>query len=151
MKITIHTDGGSRGNPGKAAVGCVIIIDDQTPKTLGKYIGIATNNEAEYTAVITALEWLKAHKTSVFVDELKDDGLNGENAKNVHFKLDSKLVVEQLNRNWKIKDARMGSFAKRCWELIKELGVEAVFTHVPREKNAEADAIVNQALDSIEE
>lgn len=151
MKITIHTDGGSRGNPGKAAVGCVIIISDQAPETLGKYIGVATNNEAEYTAVITALEWLKAHKTSVFDGERKEVSWSDKNVKNVHFKLDSKLVVEQLNRNWKIKDTRMGSFAKRCWELIEELGVEAVFTHVPREENTEADAIVNQVLDSIEE
>lgn len=149
MKITIHTDGGSRGNPGKAAVGCVIIIGGQAPKILGKYIGVATNNEAEYTAVITALEWLKAHKTSVFDGEQKDDGWIKEKVKNIDFKLDSKLVVEQLNRNWKIKDARMGIFARRCWKLIEELDLGVVFTHVPRKKNAQADAVVNQVLDGV--
>lgn len=132
----LYTDGGSRGNPGPAAIGGVIFSDSSKKTELysfHEYIGQATNNEAEYQALIHALEWLQAHPKSA-----------------VCF-LDSKLVVEQVNGNWKIKDARMRQFARRITDIQSQLvsaGYMIEFTHIPRSLNSDADALVNQALDA---
>lgn len=134
--ITIHTDGGSRGNPGPAACGIVVHKGTEVLYEAAEYLGTLTNNEAEYTGVLRALEWLTRSSLSEEVS--------------VEFYLDSKLVVEQLNKNWKIKDARMKQYADRCFSLIAELPITVSFTHVPRNENADADALVNQALDAAE-
>ncbi|GIK84494.1 MAG: hypothetical protein BroJett025_11160 [Patescibacteria group bacterium] len=134
MRYQIYTDGGSRGNPGDAAIGGVVYgLKKEIVFEFSKYIGVATNNEAEYTAVLTALEWALQHTTGVEA---------------IDFNLDSKLVVEQMNKKWKIKEPRMLVLAQKCWDLIKELGIEVTFSHVMREKNKEADLLVNQALDA---
>jgi ribonuclease HI len=141
MKITIYTDGGSRGNPGEAAIG--IVAKDLSGidlYTQGRKIGIATNNEAEYQAVIDALDWLSQPATQ----EL----LSGKNVKNVEWKLDSKLVVEQLSRRWKIKEPRMQVLAATAWEKISKLPQIMTFNHIPRSENAHADALLNAALDA---
>ena len=136
MNLIIHTDGGSRGNPGKAAIGVVILNaeNSQTVDELKNTIGIATNNEAEYKAILRSLEWTQA--THNF--ELE----------RITWKLDSKLVVEQLNKNWKIKEPRMMELAKKCWSILDSLSVPHSITYVPRAENASADALVNQALDA---
>ena len=92
-KIIIHTDGGSRGNPGPAAVGVVIEGDLVGKKEFGEYIGETTNNEAEYRAVIFALKKLKPLL-----------GSNKCKESSVEFLLDSELVVKQLNKEYKLKD-----------------------------------------------
>lgn len=132
--ITIHTDGGSRGNPGPAACGIVVHKGNEVLYEAAEYLGTLTNNEAEYTGVLRALEWLTRSSLS--------------HEASVQFYLDSKLVVEQLNKNWKIKDARMKQYADRCFLLISELPIAITFSHVPREDNSDADALVNQALDA---
>ncbi len=134
MQLNVFTDGGSRGNPGDAAIGGVVYTPEKKILfELSKYIGVATNNEAEYTALLTILEWVLKNKTGV---------------DRVVCNLDSKLVVEQMNRKWKIKEPRMRDLAQKCWDVVAKLGIEVVFVHVMRERNTAADLLVNQALDA---
>ncbi len=142
--LRIFTDGGSRGNPGNAATGVVIFnvpaitSFEETKRTKAVFehsgfIGIATNNEAEYKALLKALEWLSE---------------NLEDIEKAEVYLDSKLVVEQINKNWKIKDLRMKNFANEAWKILETISIDVKFFHIRREKNSEADALVNQALDA---
>jgi len=133
-KITIHTDGGSRGNPGPAAVG--VVIEGLTgTHEYGEYIGETTNNEAEYRAVIFALKKLK----SLIGSDKSKESL-------VEFALDSELVVKQLNKEYKLKDKNIQNFFIEIWNLTFDFG-DVTFRHIPREENTEADRIVNQVLD----
>lgn len=138
MDITINTDGGSRGNPGKAAWGFVVHDGTSVPvMERAMEMGIATNNEAEYQAFLESVSWL----TSEYV--------NKNEVSSVTWKLDSKLVVEQLNKNWKIKEPRMASLAAQCWEKLKGVSFSYSIVHIPRAENAAADALVNMALDGL--
>lgn len=132
MRFSIFTDGGARGNPGPSAVGFVIKdVKGNTVKEMGKYIGKATNNEAEYSALIEGL-------SSAVRKGVKD----------IDCFLDSTLVVNQLNGNFKVKNIRI----KKLWLKVKEIekNFKSVsYCHIPREKNFEADALVNEVLDSI--
>jgi len=134
-KIIIHTDGGSRGNPGPAAIGVVMESDSFGKKEFGEYIGETTNNEAEYRAVIFAL---KKIKSLVGSDKCKDNS--------AEFLLDSELIVKQLNKEYKLKDKNIQNFFIEIWNLTFDFG-EVSFRHIPREKNREADRVVNQMLD----
>ena len=131
MYFKMYTDGGSRGNPGKAAIG--IVIYDKTDNVItriSKAIGVASNNVAEYTALY------------VGVLKLKD-----LNCKTVDMFLDSELIVRQLNGQYKVKDSKMRSLYTK---VIKSLdGIEWTVTHVKRHLNKEADALVNKALDEL--
>ena len=133
--ITIYCDGGSRGNPGPAAIGVVIEIKGQA-KEYGKYIGETTNNEAEYQAVIFGLKKLK-HLIG---------GEKAEKAK-VEIRMDSELVVNQLNGKYKIKEKSLIPFFIEIWNLKINFG-EIKFIHIPREENKRADRVVNRELDS---
>jgi ribonuclease HI len=135
-KIVVYTDGGARGNPGPAAIG-VVIKDERghTIKSYGEAIGDTTNNEAEYRAVVFALQKTKAL-------------LGKEKIKNVALEvnMDSELVVRQLNGEYKIEEERLFPFFIKIWNLRTDFG-EVSFRHIPREKNKEADRLVNEALD----
>lgn len=137
-QLTIHTDGGSRGNPGAAAWGFIVLGNDgSVVKESAQTMGVATNNEAEYKGFLESATWLvTAKESSAEISE-------------VVWKLDSKLVVEQLNKNWKIKEPRMAELAKQCWEKLKQLPCKYSIVHVPRAENAAADALVNKALDGL--
>jgi len=138
MKIEIYTDGGARGNPGPAALGVVIKKEGQTIKKYAKFIGEATNNEAEYEAVIFALKKVKL--------------LFGKNkAKNMEVKvhLDSELVVQQLNHRYKIKEESLQPLFIKVWNLMLDFE-KVTFHHVRRKDNQEADSLVNEALDEKE-
>lgn len=133
MKLIIHTDGGSRGNPGPAAVG--VVIEDDAQKLItefGKTIGETTNNVAEYTGIIEAL------------NRIKDLGLK---IKEAQFYLDSTLVVNQLNGLFKVKDHKMRELLLIVRQLEQEVGGSIMYSSVPREQNTRADSLVNQALD----
>jgi ribonuclease HI len=132
-QLTIHTDGGARGNPGPAAVGVVIENGKDLVTSFGKKIGETTNNVAEYEAVKVALEYLK-----------KAGSRGGE----LHFYLDSQLVVQQLSGIYKIKKAHLKNLFDAIKLLEKEVGESVTYTHIPREENSEADRLVNQALDA---
>lgn len=137
MKYIIHTDGGARGNPGPAAIGVVIEQETgdkrQEIEVFGKKIGNATNNVAEYKAVIEALRAMK-----LLVGESPD----------IEFYLDSTLVVNQLNGLFKIKDPTLRALATTIRILEQEVGGVINYTAVPREKNYRADLMVNRALDN---
>src|SRR6266705_4541186 len=120
--LTIYTDGASRGNPGLAASG-IHIVDDTTSETvvnLGFALGIATNNVAEYQAVLHAVEWLLAHK------ELLADDIH------ISFRMDSILVASQLLGLWKIKDPKMQQLAGEVREHLQQLPGTQTYDHIPR-------------------
>jgi len=130
-KLIIYTDGGARGNPGPAAIGA--ILKDEGGKILAEIsecIGEATNNQAEYRAVIAAL-----HKA-------KELG-----AGELQFFLDSELVVKQLKREYKVKNDGLAPLFLQVHNLT--VGFKKItFQHVRRELNVEADRLVNLALDN---
>ena len=136
-KIVAYTDGGARGNPGPAAVG-VYIIDsgDQVLKEVKEFIGNSTNNFAEYQGVLTALQTLKA--------------LYGKKTKemDVEIRMDSELVKKQLNHEYQIKEPGLVPMFIEIHNLRVSNFPNLTLTHVPREKNKEADRLVNEALDA---
>ena len=141
--IAVFTDGGSRGNPGAAATGFLVYEENGTLlHSAGRYIGTGTNNEAEYQAVLDAMAWLSQPENQEKLKKME--------IVEVVWQLDSKLVVEQVNKKWKIKEPRLGEFAKRIWAAMSLLPQSCVFIHIRRELNAAADALVNEALDAQE-
>jgi ribonuclease HI len=131
MKLITFTDGGSRGNPGPAAIGVVVKNAEGTTITaFGKYIGHTTNNQAEYQALVAALET---------ATEL--------GATSVQCFLDSELIVKQMNREYRVRDVALQVHFVKIWNMAQKIG-HVTFTHVRREKNTEADAEVNKALDA---
>ena len=136
-KIIIYTDGGSRGNPGQAALGFVIQGEKgQTIKEHGERLGIKTNNEAEYMAVVAALKKAKA-----FFGKEKTKKMS------VEIRMDSELLMRQLNGIYKIEKEHLWPFFIAIWNLKLDFAT-VIFVHVPREQNKAADRMVNQALDS---
>ena len=136
-KIIIYTDGGSRGNPGKAAIGVVFCNEmGQIINKYSEYLGDnLTNNDAEYQAVIFALKKFK----SVF---------GKSEAKNTKLEIrsDSELLVNQMNGKYKLENEKIQKFFIEIWNLKIDFGgVE--FVAIPREQNKEADRLVNEALD----
>jgi ribonuclease HI len=131
-KIVIYTDGGSRGNPGPAAIGVWIETLD---KKYGETIGEATNNDAEYQALIFALKKCKSL-------------VGKKQAKQVELecRLDSELIVKQLNHKYKISKENTQRYFIEVWNLMLDFG-KVTFVHVPREQNKIADEMVNKALD----
>ncbi len=130
MKLFINTDGGSRGNPGPGASG--VVIKDELGKIIfadGDFLGQVTNNQAEYLAVLLAME--------------KSLTLGGTE---LSFCLDSELVVKQLNGEYRVKDQVLGQIFLKIYNL-KNKFKKVSFRHVRREQNKEADAIVNKILD----
>lgn len=135
-KYLIHTDGGARGNPGPAAIGVVIRKSDGgLKKDYGEYIGEATNNEAEYQAVIFALKKLKQLIGKYDASEAK-----------VEIRLDSELLEHQMNGHYKITDKDLQPLFLEIWNLKVDFN-EVTFKHIPREDNQDADRLVNVALD----
>jgi len=131
-KATIFIDGASRHNPGPASVGVVIQRGKKVVDEFGKYIGETTNNVAEYTACIEALQ--RAEKIGF---------------QEVEFFSDSELLVRQINGQYSVKDARL-KLLMAC--LLQAKGKFKKFSihHIPREKNKRADALANQALDELQ-
>lgn len=135
--IIIYSDGGSRGNPGLAAAGAVIEVKNEQSEIIKTHeisecIGEATNNVAEYTAILKALIWVS--------ENIKDE-------MSIECFLDSQLVVEQLKGNYKMKNEGLKPLFWEIRGLILDLGGKISFTHILREKNKQADALVNKALD----
>ena len=127
-KVVIHADGASQGNPGPAAIGATIKDEQGRLTTISQRIGRTTNNQAEYRAIIAALE--KAVELG---------------AKQVDIKLDSQLVVRQINGRYRVKNAAL----KPLYQQVKHLQslLEGfTITHIPRQQNTEADNLANIAL-----
>ena len=135
MTIKIHTDGASRGNPGPASLGVVIELPDGSIKTYHQTLGIATNNYAEYQAIVVALE-----KTKSLV------GKANTKKYAVEVYLDSELAQKQLTGIYELKDEAIQKAFIQIWNLrIKFKSVD--FIHIRRELNKQADALANKALD----
>ncbi len=125
--LTIYTDGASSGNPGPMGIGVAMWKDGKLVKELSEYIGRGTNNFAEYTAVLRALE--EAKKL-------------GEHA--ITLKSDSELVIKQLNGEYKIKNKELKQLKHKVELLASSLSIS--FEHIPREHNATADKLSKQAV-----
>ncbi len=137
--ILINTDGGARGNPGPSAIGVVIKTENgQVLAELSRNIGQTTNNIAEYSAVISALEWLSENKKQI----------TNNKEQMIKFYLDSTLVVNQLNGLFKVKDSHLRELLLQVRQLEQEVGGSISYAYIPREKNQRADYLVNKALDS---
>lgn len=135
-KVIVYADGGARGNPGPAAIGVVITRGN---RTLGRYaecIGERTNNEAEYEAVIFALKKLKHLFGKQKTRDLE-----------VEVRMDSELIARQLAGKYKITEKRFYPLFIKIWNLKMDFG-NISFVEVPREKNKEADRLLNETLDS---
>ncbi len=131
----MYTDGGSRNNPGPAAVGVFI---ETLKKQYGHYIGEKTNNEAEYEAVILGLKKIK-----------QIIGKNEAKNTEVEIYLDSEFVERQMNHKYKVKEPELQKLFLEVWNLMLDFG-RVTFKHIPREKNKIADGLVNKALDEKE-
>lgn len=130
-KLVINTDGGARGNPGPAGIGVVIKSESgDMVYQYGGFIGVATNNVAEYKALIKALE------------EARHLG-----AGEVRIQMDSELIVKQMQGVYKIKEPTLKGLAQEVFGLLNNFS-KFSFHHVRREFNKEADAMVNQAIDA---
>ncbi|MCL4403934.1 ribonuclease HI family protein [Patescibacteria group bacterium] len=138
-KFIINTDGGSRGNPGPAAIGVVIGPSTSSGQAheYGEYIGKTTNNVAEYKAVVFALKKAKAI-------------LGGDRAAetDIEVRADSELLVRQMNGEYKIKNVELQPLFFEIWNAKIDFK-SVVFKHVPREENRDADRLVNKALDTL--
>lgn len=132
--IKIFTDGAARGNPGPAGIG-VVIEAANAKRTYREFIGYATNNEAEYKALLFALQKVKLLHGKTKIKSLS-----------VECFLDSELVVKQMNHSYKIMDDKIQKFFLQIWNLSIDFG-EVKYFHIPRSKNAEADRLANLALD----
>lgn len=128
MSFVMYTDGGSRGNPGPGGIGIALFDGEKKVAEVSKYIGSCTNNEAEYMALIA--------------------GLNLAQEKNITklaCYIDSELVVKQLNKEYKVKNDRLQKLFEKTKVLLSGFD-QVTFTHVTRDKNKLADALVNKAL-----
>lgn len=131
--LIIEADGGARGNPGPASYGCVV-RDGTTGRLLaerGGYLGITTNNVAEYTGLLTGLQVCAA------LGEVRVD-----------VRMDSKLVVEQMTGRWKIKHENMRGLAIQVRATLNPAHVR--YEWIPRERNRDADRLVNESLDDVQ-
>ncbi|MBX9765286.1 ribonuclease HI family protein [Patescibacteria group bacterium] len=133
-QVTIFTDGGSRGNPGPAGAGAVIYKGEKEIGHVSKYLGIQTNNFAEYEALILALE--TTHKL-----------LGSPVGADVTVKMDSELIVRQMKGEYKVKNPALKEKHERVRLLIMEAFPKIKFQHVPREQNKVADQYANDAMD----
>ena len=130
MKVIIHSDGGARGNPGPAGIGAILQTENgELLASVSEYLGVATNNQAEYKALIAALEkaqLLGAQELDCF--------------------LDSELIVKQINREYKVKNKDLAPLFLQVNNLLSKFK-KYRFNHIAREHNKEADRLANEAMD----
>jgi ribonuclease HI len=137
MRYTLYADGGARGNPGPAGAGAVVF--DAIGKRVAEvadYLGVATNNVAEYEAVIRGLKAL--------LKEFPDGHFRHAE---VEVRMDSKLVIEQMKGAYKVKHPNLVPRFMEAKNIIARSFSTVSFTHVPREQNKDADALANEAMD----
>ena len=128
-RVVIHIDGAARGNPGESGIGVLIEEDNGATREVKKYLGTRTNNQAEYSALITALETAR---------DLKD--------REIRIYTDSLLLANQMNGLWKVKHPEIKDLYTKAKGLIEAFR-RVTITHVPREENSEADRLANLAID----
>lgn len=135
MKVKIFTDGGSRGNPGNSGFG--IVVHDDNGRTIyesSKYLGVKTNNEAEYEGLLSALNWLKNNYIDLHIDEAE-------------FNADSELMIKQMMGIYKVKARNLINLNKQAREFVLSINTKIKFKAIRRELNSQADALANEAMD----
>lgn len=136
-EIKIYTDGGARGNPGPAAIGVYIVDEDNREiMSIGKKIGHATNNIAEYSAILEALGWITENSEKL------------QEVTKIVFFLDSLLVCSQIKGLYKVKNKELRLMVFKVREKEAEIKKQIFYEHIPREQNKKADSLVNMALDN---
>jgi ribonuclease HI len=135
MIINVYTDGGSRGNPGISGYG-LVIYDDQKSILYqeGKFLGIKTNNEAEYSGILAALGWIKDHQDLYQISQ-------------INFFADSQLMIRQLQGIYKVKAPTLLPLFAQVQQLLLQINLPIKYTDVRREFNKLADELANQAMD----
>lgn len=132
-KIILYTDGGARGNPGPAGAGAIGYNDNKKIFEISKYLGDnRTNNWAEYEALVLALTEAKKH---------------GLAEKEIEIRMDSELIVRQMNGEYQVKEETLWPQYMKVHNLLVAHFPRATFVHVRREQNKEADRLVNEAID----
>lgn len=135
-ELIIYCDGGARGNPGPSAAAFLVHKKGKVIFSDARYLGISTNNFAEYNAVLLAISWLKDNF------KFKKDS--------VKIYLDSELVANQLNGKYRVKNSKLEKIFSKIIEIKKRLDVSIDYIAIPRTKNKLADHLVNKLLDSKE-
>ena len=135
MQINVYTDGGARGNPGPAGFGLVIYDDKkQNIYQESKYLGIKTNNEAEYSALIASLSWILENKDK-------------NNITAVNFYSDSQLLIRQIQGKYRVKAKNLLGYFYAAKELLQQINLPFKYHDIRRELNIIADRLANQAMD----
>lgn len=135
MEIHVYTDGGARGNPGPAGFGVVVL--DQNKQSIhqeSKFLGVKTNNEAEYLAIIAALTWVKNNFEKLAITK-------------INFYSDSELLVRQIQGLYKVKAGNLKPLFATTKDLLISINLPYSFKSIPREYNSFADELANQAMD----
>lgn len=136
-QLIINCDGGARGNPGPAASAFVVKRDNVKIHQGSKYLGVATNNVAEYSAVILALEWLSSSPI-----------ITNHNSP-ITFILDAELIVKQISGEYKVKNQALKALHNEVLKLLGKFKNRIIFENVLRAKNKIADELVNKELDRV--
>lgn len=139
MKLELYCDGASRGNPGPAATGGFILADGQLQQEYGSFLGIATNNEAEYRALVEGLEAI-----ADILKNISTDRQEQSSDIEIYIKMDSELIVRQLNGSYKVKKEELKPFYRQARSILE--GKKWQAEHIRREYNKKADELANQAL-----
>lgn len=130
-KAVLFCDGASRGNPGHAGIGVVLIIDKKNKITLSEYIGVSTNNIAEYKALLQGLNEAKRHSIT-----------------EIDIFTDSELLTKQIKGDYKVKNSNLISLHREVALLLGAFKSYSI-NHIPREQNAEADSLANMGANKI--
>ncbi len=139
MILQIYTDGGSKGNPGPSSIGGVFYLDRKRIFDFKKSIGIATNNDAEYHALIRALEIINPKSQVPNKFQIQ----NFQMIKKIEFYSDSRLMVNQVKGLFKVKNGKIKEYVFKIRSLEQEIKIPIFYYLVPREQNQEADRLVN--------
>ena len=149
MVLKVFTDGGSKGNPGPSSIGIVLYLDNKKVFEHKESIGIATNNDAEYIALIRALEIIllsfRPNEVSgeIFKKSLDFTRDDKKNIKKIEFNSDSRLMVNQVNGLFKVKNGKIKEYILKIRTLEMEINSPISYSYIPREKNTVADNLVN--------
>lgn len=144
MFLHIYTDGGARGNPGIAGFG--LVIYDQNHRLIhqeSKFLGIKTNNEAEYLALISALTWIKDYLSPFSSGKARPEPVEG-----LFFYSDSQLLVRQLQGSYRVKAPHLKNLYSTVKLLLNAINLPYSFQYISRESNSLADKLANQAMDT---
>jgi len=140
MILKVFTDGGSKGNPGPSSIGIVMYSGKEKIWAYHADIGIATNNDAEYRALIEALKKIRNSKSE---DPNKSKFPSFKEIEKIEFYSDSRLMVNQVRGLFKVKNGKIKEYILQIRAFEQEIGLSLTYTHVPREENSEADTMVN--------